>query len=86
MDRIIELRNLGHPAQAGPDDSDTAASLPPAQPLPPTRARRSSDHRQRRPRALRVDDASAVLYRRSPPLIALLEQDALDPALTRRVA
>ncbi len=49
------------------------------------RVRRSSDHRQRRPRALRVDYASAVFYRRSPPLIALLEKDALDPALTRRV-
>ena len=45
MDRIIELRNLGHPAQAGPDDSDTAASLPPAQPLPPTRAARPARSR-----------------------------------------
>jgi hypothetical protein len=45
MDRIIELRNLGHPAQAGPNDSDTAASLPPAQPLPPTRAARPARSR-----------------------------------------
>ena len=48
------------------------------------RVRLRRDHRQCRPRALRVDHASAVLYRRSPPLIAL-DQDALDPALIRRV-
>jgi hypothetical protein len=46
------------------------------------RVRRSSDHRQCRPRALRVDHASAVLYRRSPPLI-VSNQDALDPAPIR---
>jgi hypothetical protein len=45
MDRINELRNLGYPAPARPANSDTAASLPPAQPLPPTRAARPARSR-----------------------------------------
>ena len=45
MDRIIERRHPGHPALAGPDDSGTAASSPPAQPLPPTRAARPARSR-----------------------------------------
>ena len=45
MDRLIELRNLGSPTPARPADSDTAASLPPAQPLPPTHAARPARSR-----------------------------------------
>ncbi len=45
MDRIIELRRAGYPAQARPAESGTVASLPPAPPLPPTRAARPARSR-----------------------------------------
>jgi hypothetical protein len=45
MDRIIELRHRGYPDPMRPADSDTAASLPPACPLPPTRAARPARSR-----------------------------------------
>ncbi len=45
MDRTIEGRHPGCPVQAGPEDSGTAVSSPPAQPLPPTRAARPARSR-----------------------------------------
>jgi hypothetical protein len=45
MDRIIERRVADYPALAPPADSGTVASLPPAQPLPPTRAARPARSR-----------------------------------------
>jgi hypothetical protein len=44
MDRIIEFRPPGYPAEARSADSGTA-SLPPVQPLPPTRAARPARSR-----------------------------------------
>jgi hypothetical protein len=45
MDRIIESRLADYPALAPPADSGTVASLPPARPLPPTRAARPARSR-----------------------------------------
>ena len=46
MDRIIERRRVRYPAApAHPDDSAAAGSLPPARPLPPTRAARPARSR-----------------------------------------
>lgn len=45
MDRIIERRHAEYPATAPPADSGTVASLPPARPLPPTRAARPARSR-----------------------------------------
>jgi len=45
MDRIFERRHPEYPATAPPADSGTDASLPPASPLPPTRAARPARSR-----------------------------------------
>jgi hypothetical protein len=45
MDRIIEHRRARYSARADPADSGTAASSPPARPLPPTRAARPARSR-----------------------------------------
>ena len=46
MDRIIERRRVRYPAApAHPDDSAATGSLPPARPLPPTRAARPARSR-----------------------------------------
>ena len=45
MDRITELRHPEYPAPAPPADSGAVASLPPARPLPPTRAARPARSR-----------------------------------------
>src|SRR6185295_12034416 len=45
MDRIFELRHPEYPAPAPPADSGTDGSLPPASPLPPTRAARPARSR-----------------------------------------
>ena len=45
MDRIIERRHAGYPAQVPPAGSGTVAPLPPDRPLPPTRAARPARSR-----------------------------------------